>query len=91
MSDKEIKPVVFNGIAFYPEAFTGWTEQEFLAHEAHHGLTEAQLKQAWALLVPQVPKAEEKPKAYVPAKSFAELQTEKNKPAVANKPVVEVK
>ena len=48
---------VYNGIHFYP---TTKTEAEFIKHEKHHGLTEAELKEVWALMNPKKKDKEEK-------------------------------
>ena len=45
--------MVYNNINFYEEVNKGKTEAEFIEHEKHHGLTEKQLKEAWALLNPK--------------------------------------
>jgi hypothetical protein len=42
------KPKVFNGVTFYPAAFDK-SEAEFLEHEKHTGLSEAQLKEVYGL------------------------------------------
>lgn len=48
--------MVYNNINFYP---TDKTEAEFIEHEKHHGLTEKQLKEAYALLNPKKKKEKE--------------------------------
>lgn len=42
--------MVYEGINFYP---TSKSEAEFIEHEKHHGLSEAQLKEAYQLLTKQ--------------------------------------
>ena len=46
--------MLYNGINFYEDACKAKTEAEFIAHESHHGLTEKQLKEVWALISPVV-------------------------------------
>jgi hypothetical protein len=41
--------VTFNGISFNADWAATKTEAEFVSHEAHHNLTEAQLKEAHAI------------------------------------------
>lgn len=43
----------FEGINFNGEYWKGKTEAEFVAHERHHGLSEKQLKEAFALMNPK--------------------------------------
>ena len=40
----------YNGISFDSEFWKGKTEAEFVAHEKHHGLSDAELKEAFALM-----------------------------------------
>ena len=40
----------YNGISFDSEFWKGKTEAEFIAHEKHHGLSEAELKEAFVLI-----------------------------------------
>jgi hypothetical protein len=90
--NKELKKVIpFNGVSFYPESFVGFTEGEFMAHEAHHGLTESQLKDAWALVSQNIPDAAEKAKPYVPPVSFSDLRKSNPAHAVAEKLVTDGK
>ena len=44
--------MVFEGISFNETFWQGKTEAAFIAHESHHGLTEAQLKEAFAIMNP---------------------------------------
>ncbi len=37
------------------------TESEFIAHESHHGLSKAKLKEVFGLMHPKVPDPESKP------------------------------
>lgn len=41
--------ITFEGVVFNADWAAGKTEAEFVEHEKHHGLTEAQLKEAHAL------------------------------------------
>lgn len=51
--------MTFEGIGFNENYWKGKTEAEFIAHESHHGLSEKQLKEAFALINPK--KANKKP------------------------------
>ena len=42
--------MVFNQISFNEDYWKGKTEEEFIAHESHWGLTKSQLKEAYSLL-----------------------------------------
>jgi hypothetical protein len=54
----------FEGISFNSKWAASKTEAEFLEHEKHHDLTEAQLKKAYSLCVEaEAPPAEEKKSA----------------------------
>lgn len=44
--------MVFQGIGFNDEWAKTKTEAEFIAHESHHGLSEKQLKEVYALMLP---------------------------------------
>lgn len=48
--------MVYNGVKFLPAAVEGKTEAEFIQHESHHGLTTAQLKEVYSLMVPKAKK-----------------------------------
>ncbi len=50
----------FNGVNFNEKFWADKTEAEFVKHEAHHGLTAEQLKEAFALMQPKK-KSVEKP------------------------------
>jgi hypothetical protein len=41
--------VIYEGIAFNAQWVASKTQAEFIAHESHHGLTEAQLKEVHKL------------------------------------------
>lgn len=45
--------MVYNGVKFMQAAAQGKTEAEFVAHESHHGLSAAQLKEVYAMLTPK--------------------------------------
>ena len=45
--------MVYNGVKFMQAAAQGKTEAEFVAHESHHGLSAAQLKEVYAMLSPK--------------------------------------
>jgi len=45
--------MTFEGITFVDESCKTKTEAEFIAHESHHGLTEKQLKEAFAIMNPK--------------------------------------
>ena len=55
--------MTFNRISFNEKFWADKTESEFVKHEAHHGLTDEQLKEAFALMQPAKPveKVLEKP------------------------------
>ncbi len=74
---EKVPKITFNGATFYAESFTGFSKEEFKAHEAALGFTEAQLDEVWSLLLPLIPKETEKPKPFVPAKTYEQLQEEK--------------
>ena len=40
----------YEGINFYPAAAEGKTFKEFCEHEKHHGLSEKQMREVYALL-----------------------------------------
>lgn len=42
--------MVYNGVNFNKEFWDGKSEARFLKEEAHHGLTDVQLKEAFSLL-----------------------------------------
>ena len=42
----------YEGVNFVEDSCKGKTEAEFIAHESHHGLSVAQLKEAYALMNP---------------------------------------
>lgn len=54
-----MKKVTFEGITFNAEWAATKTVQEFVAHEKHHGLTDAQLKEAHSLCKAAVAPAKE--------------------------------
>lgn len=57
-----MKKVSYEGIVFNADWAATKTEKEFVDHEAHHGLTPAQLKEAHKLCKEAVkPAVEEKP------------------------------
>jgi hypothetical protein len=62
-----MKTVHYNGVTFYVDANADKTEQEFMDHEAHHGFTEGQLKEAYRLVRLVAPQPQEKPVPYVPS------------------------
>lgn len=43
----------YNGVSFVDAYWKDKTEAEFIAHESHHGLTDKQLKEAFALMNPK--------------------------------------
>ncbi len=43
----------YNGIGFNENWVKSVSEKEFVEHEAHHGLTEKQLKEAYKLMNPK--------------------------------------
>lgn len=43
---------VINGVTFYPAAYEGKTEAEFIEHESHN-LSKDELKKAFAILSPK--------------------------------------
>lgn len=45
--------MIYEGINFYPSSVEGKTETEFVAHEKHHGLSVAQLKEVYKLMNPK--------------------------------------
>lgn len=46
--------MIYNEIGFNQEYWQTKTEAEFIAGEGHHGLSLAQLKEAYSLMVPQI-------------------------------------
>lgn len=59
-----MKKVFYNNqVSFDTQSAAEKTEAEFVAHELHVGLTEDQLKEAYALCVAAVGKAPKKSKA----------------------------
>lgn len=54
--------VTYEHVNFYADAVVKQTEAEFIKHESHHGLNEAQLKEAYKFCVermkPEPKKAE---------------------------------
>lgn len=76
-------------VNFNAEHFKGWTEEEFIAHEKHHGLTTAQLKEAFAQ-IPQAikeekkeAKAQEEQAAAIEEKKAINVKAAQTTPAVA--------
>lgn len=53
--------VTFEGITFNADWASTKTEKEFVEHEKHHGLTDAQLKDAYKLCKEAVKPADPKP------------------------------
>jgi hypothetical protein len=45
--------MIYEGINFYPESIANKSEAEFVEHEKHTGLSEAQLKEAYSLMNPK--------------------------------------
>lgn len=45
--------MTFDGVNFNEKFWTGKTEAAFIKHESHHGLSEKQLKEAFALMNPK--------------------------------------
>lgn len=45
----------FEHVSFNEKFWVTKTEAEFIAHESHHGLSEKQLKEAFALMKPAAP------------------------------------
>jgi hypothetical protein len=58
--------MVYNGINFYP---TDKSEADFIEHEKHHGLSDDQLKEVYALMNPK--KKSSEPASRVRSKSPA--------------------
>lgn len=52
--------MLFNGINFYEAHWKEKSEAEFIEHESHHGLSKAQLKEAWKLMNPKKQKDDDK-------------------------------
>lgn len=48
-------------VTFNDEFWLNKTEDEFIAHESHHGLSKAKLKEVFELMHPKVQKPEHKP------------------------------
>jgi hypothetical protein len=46
---KGVESIKYEGVSFNKQAAAGMTLAEFQEHESHHGLSEAQLKEAWQL------------------------------------------
>ncbi len=59
--------MVYNGINFNDGYWKTKSEADFIEHEAHHGLSEAQLKEAFALMNP---KPEKRVKESKPAETI---------------------
>jgi hypothetical protein len=45
--------MIYESVNFYPDSAKGKTEAEFVEHEAHHGLSPKQLREAYRLLNPK--------------------------------------
>lgn len=50
--------MVFQGINFNDAHWQGKTLADFIKHEKHHGLSDAQMKEAFELMVKPEPKKE---------------------------------
>lgn len=48
--NETVKPIIFEGISFYPASVKGKTLQQFSEHEKHHNLSKEKLKEVYELL-----------------------------------------
>lgn len=52
--------MIYEGINFYPASADGKSEADFIEHEKHTGLSEAQLKEVYSLMTKQDKKKQRK-------------------------------